>query len=159
MFRKYIDGQYRRPTGIVGWWIGRKMAEQHQPENLWTVQLLNLQPGDHVLEIGFGPGFAVQKVAEHLTSGEVGGVDFSRAMVDTAKRRNAAAVRAGKVDLRLGDAAHIPFEDNCFDKAYSIHSIYFWPDVSRRAGRNPPCSQAGWFAGADGAAEGKMESR
>jgi ribosomal protein S18 acetylase RimI-like enzyme len=42
MWQKYIDGQYRKPSGIVGRWIGRKMARQHQPENLWTVNLLNV---------------------------------------------------------------------------------------------------------------------
>jgi len=126
MWQKYIDGQYRKPSGIVGRWIGRKMARQHQPENLWTVNLLNVQPTDHILEIGFGPGFAVEQVARRAS--RVCGVDFSPTMVAAASARNAAAIRAGKVDLRQGDAAHIPFEDATFDKAYSIHCVYFWPD-------------------------------
>jgi SAM-dependent methyltransferase len=128
MWQKYIDGQYRQPTGLIGRWIGDKMARQHQPENLWTVNLLDVQASEHVLEIGFGPGVSVAEVARRATDGLVAGVDFSRTMVGAARRRNAAGVRRGKVDLRYGSVAQIPFADNAFDKAFSIHSIYFWPN-------------------------------
>ena len=47
-------------------------------------------------------------------------------MVAAARRRNAAAFRAGRVDLRYGEAARLPFADETFNKTYSIHSIYFW---------------------------------
>jgi len=128
MWQKYIDGQYRQPSGPIGRWIGGKMARQHQPENRWTVDLLDVQPTDHILEIGFGPGIAVEAVTSRATNGLVAGIDFSQTMVAAARKRTAAAVHAGKVDLRHGDAAHLPFADNTFDKAFSIHSIYFWPD-------------------------------
>ena len=128
MWQRYIDGQYRQPSGLVGRWIGGKMARQHQPENLWTVNLLDVQPNDHILEIGFGPGIAVEAVAQRATNGLVAGVDFSATMVALASQRNVGAIRAGCVDLRKGDAAHLPFADAAFDQAYSIHSIYFWPE-------------------------------
>lgn len=129
MWQRYIDSQYRLPRGLIGRWIGRRMSQQHQPENQWTVNLLDVQPTDRVLEIGFGPGIAVQTVAERAPYGFVAGVDFSQTMVHAAQRRNAEAVRAGRVDLRCADAAHLPFAENAFDKAFSIHSIYFWPDA------------------------------
>jgi ubiquinone/menaquinone biosynthesis C-methylase UbiE len=128
MWQKYIDGQYRRPTGIVGRWIGGKMAQQHVPENTWTVNLLDVQPTDHILEIGFGPGIAIQEAASHASQGYIAGIDYSQTMVNAAKKRNGAAVQAGRVDLRFGDAVQLPFTENTFDKAFSIHSIYFWPD-------------------------------
>lgn len=130
MWQRYMDGQYRQPSGLVGRWIGGKMARQHRPENLWTVNLLDVQPSDHVLEIGFGPGIAVEALARRAANGLVAGVDFSPTMVAAASQRNAAAIRDGRVDLRCGDAAHLPFSDAAFDKAYSIHSIYFWPTPS-----------------------------
>ena len=58
--------------------------------------------------------------------GCVCGIDFSKTMLAAAMRRNAAAVRDGRVDLRLGDAADLPFAPGRFDKVFSIHSIYFW---------------------------------
>src|SRR5690242_15432344 len=102
MFQKYIDSQYRRPRGLVGRWIGRKMVQQHQPENLWTINLLDIKPADQILEVGFGAGFAIQDIAKHLDNGQVTGVDFSAAMVRAAGRRSADAIRAGKVKLIEG---------------------------------------------------------
>jgi ubiquinone/menaquinone biosynthesis C-methylase UbiE len=127
MLARLLDAQYRRPSGLLGRWIGRRMLDQHRPENLWTVSLLDVQPTDHILELGFGPGFAIAEVAQRATQGRVAGVDFSPTMVGMARRRSAAAIRAGRADLRCADAAGLPFEDASFDKAYSIHSIYFWP--------------------------------
>ena len=102
---KILDEQYRRPTGLLGLVIGRRMAYQHRPENFWTVSILQPQPTDHILEIGFGPGVAIQELSKKVTEGCIAGVDFSQAMVCVARLRNAATVRKGLVDLRYGDAA------------------------------------------------------
>ncbi len=128
MLQKLLDlnGQYRRPSGIIGRWVGGKMADQHRSENLWTIQQLSVKPTDKLLEIGFGPGFAIQEIIPILTTGSIAGVDFSQTMVKSAKRRNVQAVKAGIVDLRYGEVIHIPFADNTFDKVFSINSIYFW---------------------------------
>ncbi len=125
---KFIDGQFRRPTGIAGHIIGGRMARQHVPENMWTVSLLDIQLTDSILELGFGPGIAIQRVAALATEGFVAGIDFSHAMVSVARKRNAQAVKAGRVELKYGDVVELPFDDNSFDKAFSIHSIYFWSE-------------------------------
>lgn len=126
MLQRIIDSQYRRPSGLLGRWIGRRMAQQHVPENVWTVSLLNAQPHDRILEIGFGPGLAVEKLIPRVTDGLIAGIDFSRVMVAAATTRNAEAVKAGRVKLRYGDAIRLVYDNASFDKAYSIHSIYFW---------------------------------
>ena len=127
MLSKMIDAQYRRPSGLLGRWIGSRMARDHRAENLWTLSILEAQPTDQVLEIGFGPGFAVQELARVVTQGRIAGVDFSGTILAAARRCNAAAIRRGLVDLHRADAARLPFEEASFDKAFSIHSIYFWP--------------------------------
>ena len=103
------------------------MARDHLPENLWTVRLLDAQPADHILEIGFGPGIAVEALLRQVTEGLVAGVDYSQIMVEEAKKRNEAAVQACRADLRYGAADQLPFANASFDKAFGIHSIYFWP--------------------------------
>jgi ubiquinone/menaquinone biosynthesis C-methylase UbiE len=127
MFQNIINGQYRRPSGLLGQFIGNRMAKDHQPENLWTVAVLRAQPTDHILEIGFGPGLAIKTLTAIVTQGRIAGIDFSKTMVRSAQKRNANALKRGQVDLRYGDAADLPFDDHAFDKAFSIHSIYFWP--------------------------------
>src|SRR5438477_6922689 len=105
------------------------MAQQRVPENAWTVALLDAQPADRILEIGFGPGIAIEALARVVTRGHVVGIDYSHAMVAAASRRNGPAIRAGYVALQYGEAARLPFSNAAFDKAYGIHTIYFWPDA------------------------------
>lgn len=126
MFGAYIDGQYRRPTGIVGRFIAGRMAQQHQPENAWTVSLLHVQPGDHILEIGFGPGATIQRLAALTPEGHVTGIDYSPTMVSLASRHNAQAIKAGQVKLCHGNVVNLPFANYTFDKVISIHTLYFW---------------------------------
>ncbi|HEV7235743.1 MAG TPA: class I SAM-dependent methyltransferase [Ktedonobacteraceae bacterium] len=128
-YETYIDGQFRRPTGVVGRIIGGRMAQQHEPENEWTVSLLSVQPTDHILEIGFGPGTTIQRLAALASKGQVAGIDFSPTMVRVARKRNAAAIKSGRVNLTYGNAANLPYSENSFDKALSIHALYFWPDA------------------------------
>jgi ubiquinone/menaquinone biosynthesis C-methylase UbiE len=128
IFEEYIDGQYRRPTGIVGRIIAVRMAQQHQPENAWTVSLLHVQPSDHILEIGFGPGTTIQHLATLTPQGHVMGIDYSPTMVSLASRRNAQAIKAGRVKLCRGNVLNLPFANHSFDKVLSIHTLYFWQD-------------------------------
>jgi ubiquinone/menaquinone biosynthesis C-methylase UbiE len=123
-----LDDQYRCPSGTVGRRIGREMARDHMSETLWTVAQLNPEPAGRILEIGFGPGVAIEELSKHVTSGLIVGVDYSETMVREASKRNARAIKAGLVELHNGDVIALPFDDASFDQAYSIHSIYFWPE-------------------------------
>ncbi|MFD3166776.1 class I SAM-dependent methyltransferase [Herpetosiphon sp. NSE202] len=125
-----LDAQYRRPSGWLGRYIGHDMARDHQPENRWTLDVLHARPSDQILEIGFGPGVAIQALSTIVSTGQIIGVDFSPTMLRAARRRNAAAIRAGRVRLLGGEANNLPLVGERFDQAFSIHSIYFWPQAS-----------------------------
>jgi ubiquinone/menaquinone biosynthesis C-methylase UbiE len=92
----------------------------------WTLSLLDLKAEDRVLEIGFGPGIAVELASRIASNGLVAGVDHSEVMVRHAIKRNARAVRDGKVVLKLGSAGQLPVFEQPFDKIFSINSIHFW---------------------------------
>ena len=126
-----LDGQSGHPTGIVGRMLGEQMVRQHRPETIWTFSLLDLKPEDHILELGFGAGKAIELVAAHANNGHVSGIDLSQEMVRAASRRNAQAIKAGQVALRHGDLTTLPFAENQFDKVFSIQTLYFWPDPPR----------------------------
>jgi ubiquinone/menaquinone biosynthesis C-methylase UbiE len=81
-----------------------------------------------VLEIGFGPGVGIQHAAQKVAQGHVSGIDYSETMVRLASKRNAAAIKSGRVDLRQGTASSLPYWDEAFDRAYTIHCIYFWTE-------------------------------
>ena len=123
-----LTGQYGHPRGIVGRVLGEQMVRQHMPETDWTISLLNIQPENSILELGFGAGRAIELVAAHAPNGRVSGIDISQAMVRAASHRNAHVIKNGRVTLRNGDLTTLPFADEQFDKVFSIQTIYFWPD-------------------------------
>ncbi len=125
-FDEFVGRQQRCPSGFVGQIIGARMVRQHAAETLWTVSLLEIKPTDSILEIGFGAGRAIELAAAQATNGHITGIDLSQAMVQVTSRRNARAIRAGRVALRCGDATTLPFADGQFDKILSIHTFYFW---------------------------------
>lgn len=126
MIGRLISGKFRRPTGLFGRLVGNIMARGNEREAGWTVSLLNIQPGQHILEIGFGPGVAIQYASQKAAHGPVAGVDYSETMVQVARKRNAAAIQAGHVDLKHGEVSSLPYPDASFDAAFTIHCIYFW---------------------------------
>lgn len=127
-----LAGQHGHPRGIIGYVLGEQMVRQHIPETAWTISLLDIQPEDQVLELGFGAGRAIELVAVQVSNGgHVSGIDISQAMMRAASRRNARAIKSGQVTLLHSDLTTLPFPDNQFDKVFSIQTLYFWPDPQR----------------------------
>ncbi len=126
-----LAGQHGHPRGLVGRLLGEQMVRQHVPETTWTLSLLKIQLEDQILEIGFGAGRAIELASTQAPNGNVTGIDHSQEMVRSASRRNARAIKAGRVVLHRGDVTTLPFHDNQFDKIFSIQTLYFWSDVPR----------------------------
>jgi hypothetical protein len=70
---KEIIGQFKKPHGMLGVLAGAIMANRHSniERNEWTLEQLTLKPSDRLLEIGFGPGIAIEKAARVITSGVI----------------------------------------------------------------------------------------
>ena len=93
-----------------------------------AVHLLRPSSFDRVLEVGSGHGRAVARLANIVDKGCVCGIDVSESMLNRAVRRNRRAVAAGRVQLRKGDCASIPFANANFDGALAVHTLHFWRD-------------------------------
>lgn len=124
-----LDDPFARPSGVRGRVAGWLMALSNRKLNAWAVELLAVRPNDQVLEIGFGPGLAVQELAKRVRHGKVHGVDVSPLMVQQALRRNAAPVSAGKVALHESGVSSLPFADASIDKVLAVNSVQFWPQL------------------------------
>ena len=124
----FIARQSRCPTGLLGRLIGYIMSAETATANQEALTLLDLQPSDRVLEVGFGHGRTIERAATVLATGFIAGIDLSEEMVRMAERRCRRLIRDGKVTLSVGDSDHLPFLDQHFDKALSVHTVYFWAD-------------------------------
>src|SRR3989304_8215585 len=123
-----VVAQFAHPTGFWGNSVGFILA--HRPSNLerneWAISLLNLQPSDRVLEIGFGPGVAIQKMSGFVIHGFICGIDHSEVMFKHASQRNQRAIAAGRVRLALTSVSQLPAFDGPFDKILDVNGFQFW---------------------------------
>ena len=130
---RWVISQFRNPRGlgghVTGWIMGHRPSNVQR--NRWVVSLLDL-PTDRILEVGFGPGVALRELARLAPHGYVCGIDRSEVMVRQARRRNAAAVRAGVLDIRAGTAEDVPQFDRPFDRVMAVNSLGFWQDPEKR---------------------------
>jgi ubiquinone/menaquinone biosynthesis C-methylase UbiE len=132
-FTAYFSKQARKPTGIFGRFFMSRVFEKVNAElNALIYETLSIRDNDHILEIGFGTGLLIKKIAKHLDGGLIEGVDFSKSMVAIAQKKNRKYIDNSKVRIHLGDFNEVLFDDNYFDKIFSVNTIYFWknPDVT-----------------------------
>jgi ubiquinone/menaquinone biosynthesis C-methylase UbiE len=134
--RAAIVRQFGHPRGAAGNVAGWVMAHRssNRQRNRWVVSLLDVQPTDRVLEIGFGPGLAVAELSRRVgASGHVYGIDQSGVMLRQATRRNAAAIQAGHVTLTRSTVEQLPPAlDDPFDAILAVNSLGFWTAPAQR---------------------------
>lgn len=86
--------------------------------------VLALQPGEHVLDIGSGPGLLAAEMAEEVgADGRVHGIDPSDSMLAIARHGETP------VDYGRGDALALPFADEQFDVAVSTQVYEYVEDI------------------------------
>ncbi len=136
-FNAALSKHNGNPKAVMGRIAGEVMVRQHRPETAWTIDLLDIQPADTVLEVGCGAGQGIKLAAEKAKDGRIIGIDISEEMVRAATRRNALAVNAGHVAILQGNITTLPFKDQQFEKIMTIHTLYFWlksPGLSQALG-------------------------
>lgn len=88
---------------------------------------LALNPGEHVLSIGTGPGFESHGLAADVgETGRVHGIDTAEPMLAVARERCADQPQA---TFEQGDAANLPVEDGAFDVATAVQIYEYVPDL------------------------------
>ncbi len=124
----YIVRQFGNPTGPAGALAGYIMATRpsNRKRNDWAVSLLELDRASHVLEIGCGPGLALERICRLQPAAHVVGVDHSALMVARARKRVADCVAAGRADVREADAGHLSFPEAHFDRILTVNAFAFW---------------------------------
>jgi arsenite methyltransferase len=94
-----------------------------------VIEALALQRGEHVLDIGSGPGFLACEMAAVVgDQGSVHGVDTSESMLSIAAHRERAPGSA-PTEFRASDALELPYPDASFDVAVSTQVYEYVEDM------------------------------
>ena len=120
--------QLRHPAGISGRLVGALMRVVNRRPNDLAIEALEIASDDEILELGFGPGQAVRRMAALASRGRVYGIDQSDVMLAQALRTNRRAVDEGRVSLRLGRFEPLSYPDAFVDKILAVNVLYFWTD-------------------------------
>jgi ubiquinone/menaquinone biosynthesis C-methylase UbiE len=115
---------------------GEEMEAHHRYITEQTIRRMNLRPGERVLDVGCGTGWATRLLARLVRegsagSGQVVGLDVSDEMV---RRARAQSKDFDNVLYVWGSAEQIPWQENYFHKVLSVESFYYYPDQDRALG-------------------------
>jgi ubiquinone/menaquinone biosynthesis C-methylase UbiE len=109
-----------RPTVYIDTDILRVVAELVAQYKQRTYELMCIETGHAVLDVGCGPGTDTVPLAQLVgPGGQVIGVDYDRAMLEQADQSAEQAGVRSIVQHRYADAESLPFEDNTFDACRS----------------------------------------
>ncbi|HTJ40593.1 MAG TPA: class I SAM-dependent methyltransferase [Kofleriaceae bacterium] len=126
----FLARQAGRPAGWIGRLLLGVMARETAAFNAEVLDALAPQDGERVLEIGFGHGRTLADAAARTPGARFAGVDVSEAAARVATKRCRALIAEHRLELQTGDSAALPWEPASFDAAYSVHTMYFWPDAA-----------------------------
>jgi SAM-dependent methyltransferase len=111
---------------------GEEMENHHISITRQTLALMDLKPGQRVLDLGCGAGWATRLIARSVESseklGQVIGLDVSDEMI---RRARAGSKEYHNAMFVTGSAQQIPWEENFFDKVLSVESFYYYADQER----------------------------
>ncbi len=112
---------------------GDDMERHHLNITEQVIHQMDLRPGERVLDLACGSGWAARLLARIVGSGPEGfgqvvGLDISDEMVRKAR---AASRDFENLIYVWGSADKIPWEENSFDKVLSVESFYYFPDPDR----------------------------
>jgi arsenite methyltransferase len=123
----FLSRQLRRPSGWFGRRVMGSLLNGGNRELMDSVlEAAGARPGTRAVDVGFGGGYTLDRLAPLVRPERVAGVEISEAMIAALRQR-----RGDAYDLHQGDAAALPLADGSVDLVLSVNTLYFWPDPAR----------------------------
>ncbi|HAQ07303.1 MAG TPA: class I SAM-dependent methyltransferase, partial [Bacillus bacterium] len=117
--------QFEKPKGLLGKLAGSIMYFENRKINKWSIQKLQIQKRDRILEIGYGPGYGIKTMMSKNRWISVDGIDLSEKMYAEAVKRNKEWIENGRVSLEIGDVANYQPEQS-YHKILSVNNYPLW---------------------------------
>lgn len=121
-----IASQLKLPTGEKGIEMGNMMNETNINMTRHSIQNLNISNENKILELGHGNAGHVEFLFEQAENMKYYGLEMSELMFQEARQTNRNFVSQKQAFFSLYDGNKIPFENDFFDKIFTVNTIYFW---------------------------------
>ncbi len=126
-----LQKQFKRPNGVLGWFIGKVMEFDNRKINNWSIRQLSIQNGERVLEVGYGPGYCIHRIANRYPATLVDGVDISETMKETAQHKNQKAINKERIRLFVHDISEFQLDSIEYDRIFSVNNYPLWNDQKK----------------------------
>jgi ubiquinone/menaquinone biosynthesis C-methylase UbiE len=130
-FIQYVGNNFGNPNGFGGIISTKIMNIINQKQYKTVLKNIQMKPTQNVLDIGFGNGYLINKLLKQNIPIKISGIEISNDMVTKVKNKNKNYIDDGILKLFLENINKTSFEDNIFDKIYTVNTIYFWQELNK----------------------------
>ncbi|MBD2232953.1 class I SAM-dependent methyltransferase [Phormidium tenue] len=128
-FKPFLARQLGDPSGWFGRLLLKFLNRRNAALNDLVLEALQLQPGDRILEIGFGGGDLIHKLVATGKPSQVVGVERSPDAIQICERRFQTLINQSTVELHQASAEALPFADQQFSQVCTVNTLYFWANA------------------------------
>ena len=122
--------EFRQIPWPVEKWTAWKGLIKNKTITDWTIEQLNIQPYQHLLEIGYTSGYTLHEVARKLKIGFLAGIDESMTMYRRAYKKNKKLIRDQLLQLHIGQIHELPYPHHYFHTIYGNNSLFSYTEES-----------------------------
>lgn len=121
---KILAQNLGNPQGEKGIEIGEMMNATNIGMTLESIKTLLIEDDEQILEIGHGNAGHLKSILNKAKDLKYIGIDISETMNKEAQNLNAEF--KDQAEFILYEGKKLPFEDEVFDKIFTVNTVYFW---------------------------------
>lgn len=105
-----------------------ELEREHSDVARQVIAAMQLRPGERVLDLGCGNGWATRLIAQASPGVQAIGVDAAPKMIARAEALHSLTIRAR---YELGTFEKLDFKDGHFDRVFSMEALYYASDLAQ----------------------------
>ena len=110
IFKKTVASQARKPRGLFGRYLIKKMNNVHAELAKWGLSHINIESEFIILDVGCGGGVNVHNLTKIVTNGKIYGIDYSELSVKMTKKLNKRFIKEGRVEIKQASVSSLPIK-------------------------------------------------